>query len=119
MSYEEPEAYEHLTPELIGLSHKLTELGIADRAWSIGDLLVVLDYLGGRPVAILGGDVYEKSGGRIVPTYENWHCDRGIQEEFKVFAARSLACARDWASEHLKGRPSGVLVGLVLSLEDQ
>lgn len=74
----------------------LEELEIHDPAWSFSEALAVVQALDGSKVAILGGVllVQEKFG--IIPTQENWCCDRVKGELATDFARRSREAAREF-----------------------
>jgi hypothetical protein len=80
-------------------ARSLEALGLNEVAWTQEDALQVLDQLRGMPVAILGGDVYSSKTGHLMPTYDNWCCDRHADEDFAAFAARSQRVAAEYIAK--------------------
>jgi hypothetical protein len=110
-------AVNKLPEDVLRQSRVLDELGIQDRAWRWDQLGSVLAALVGKGVVILGGDVYEESDGRAVPTYDSWHCDRDASEPFQRYAERSIKCAQDYISAYRGSANRSLLVSLVFAEE--
>jgi hypothetical protein len=83
----------------------LDEHGSSGLAWSAADAMRVLRAFDNTDVAILGGDVLlEEADGRIVFTYDNWHCDRnGPFESISQYATRSRTRAHQYIQSY-RGR---------------
>jgi hypothetical protein len=64
--------------------------------------MLVLRALDNTDVAVLGGDVLlEEPAGRVVFTYDNWHCDRkGSLESMSQYAARSRSRAHQYIQSY-------------------
>lgn len=99
-------------------SRVLEELGIQDRAWPFERTSTLLRELAGTGIAVLGGDVYDLTSGRAVPTYDNWHCDRRPHETFGQYAARSLDTALAYVSQYSFPTDRSLWVGLVMAIEE-
>jgi len=75
--------------ELFRRGVQLADLGIEERAWSRDDAAKVVKLLNTQSVAVLGGDIYLKTGAGFEPTYENWFCASRAEETPRAFASRS------------------------------
>jgi len=106
-----------LPEDVLRDSRVLSELGIKDRAWHWDQLEFVLAALVGKGTVVLGGDVYEERGGRALPTYDSWHCDREVSEPFQRYAERSIKCARDYLTAYRRPANRSLLVSLVFAEE--
>jgi len=71
----------------------LESLGLQEVAWTKSDALELLAQLEGSAVAVLGGDVYSMSSGRLKPANENWSCERRSREGLQAYAERSQQVA--------------------------
>ena len=55
-----------------------------------------LESLNTLEIAILGGDVYRLSGGKLSATYDNWHCDKNESESPLEYRSRSIEQAKQY-----------------------
>jgi len=78
----------------------LEQCGVNNVAWSRADTLAVLESIGAMKVAVLGGDVYQFSNGRLSLTFDNWYCERQQGESPEEFASRSLSFGRDYVARY-------------------
>ena len=71
----------------------LSDIGVSEMALDRQFALVAVDALRteGRP--ILGGDVYRVVGGKPVPSYDNWFCEKQAVEGIEAFVQRSCDVA--------------------------
>lgn len=104
---------QRLPAALASRAKALEELGLQEVAWTKADALELVAQLAGCQVAVLGGDVYNMSSGRVRPSYENWSCERRSGEGLRGYAERS----QQEAVAFLRAYPElpDVLFTLVLS----
>lgn len=78
----------------------LSALGV--RNWALDRLgaLSALDEFCVLGVAVAGGDVYKLKGEILELTYDNWYCDRSINEDILEYVDRSIAAARRYILEY-------------------
>ena len=106
-----------ILPETLLLRAKsLESLVLQENAWTKNDALELLAQLEGTDVAVLGGDVYSVSSGRLEPSYESWFCERRPREGLFAYAERSQQKAKAF----LRAFPdlSEALFALVLSQDE-
>jgi hypothetical protein len=103
--------------ELIGseLAERALSLeaeGLFELGWELEDALSVVSALERKGGAILGGDVHRHEAGRLVPTYDSWHCDRRADEPAEAFVVRSARVAQSYLQSYplLEGQAIFVLV---------
>lgn len=82
-------------------------------AWPQAQALEIVRALKGSTTVVLGGDLYQNKGDRVVPTYLNWHCERRRAEPLESYARRS----RQEASDFIASQSVDFLFALVLSCE--
>jgi hypothetical protein len=93
-------------------ARSLAELGLNEVAWDRRDTLEILEHVHGWPLAILGGDVYRLTSGRLEPTCDSWFCNRHTGESAQEFALRSQQAAREFVSSE-SGSPDDYFVLVV------
>jgi hypothetical protein len=81
---------------VLSIGRSLQDVGVRNWALTREKALYALDQLAKKGVAVLGGDVYMTSDGKIEPTYDNWYCDHEQGELDVVFIERSIAQARSY-----------------------
>lgn len=68
----------------------LSPIGLAEYGWRKEDIVVLINLLYCEDMIVLGGDVYEYYNTKIVPTQDNWSCDREEDESLDEFLKKSL-----------------------------
>ena len=64
-------------------------LGVADLVLTLNDALTAVALAREAEIVILGGDVYVRRSGEIMPAYANWHTDRRQGESKAAYARRT------------------------------
>jgi hypothetical protein len=67
-------------------------------SWQVKRAAQVLAATEKIPCAILGGDIFEPNGARLVPSYVNWSCDIERSETWGAYMRRSNAEAAKYLS---------------------
>ncbi|MBP6390686.1 MAG: hypothetical protein KA175_07050 [Flavobacteriales bacterium] len=78
----------------------LSSIGVNDWALTRDQALVIISEFDAMNVAILGGDVFEDKEGRIAHTYENWYCDRRLDETDEAYRIRANEKARAYIRDY-------------------
>lgn len=79
----------------------LGEFGVSNWAFTRSQAIDILAKLRELRIALLGGDVCEPdSYGRILPNYDNWHCEQLPDESKEDFIERSLQEARNYVENY-------------------
>ncbi|MFL5562975.1 MAG: hypothetical protein ACJ79K_16000 [Gemmatimonadaceae bacterium] len=109
------DVFQHLDlpPNVASAALPLNASGVHELAWSRADALRVLDYLAGRPIAVLGGDVLS-SVEPLEYAHANWHAERQPDEGPHQYVARSQNVAREYIHRY-----PGTHAWFVLVLEDE
>ena len=81
---------QQILKDLASQAKSLESLGLQEVAWTKQDALRLIQCLDEQKIAILGGDVYNRTlSGRLTPAYENWFCERCEGEALRDYAERS------------------------------
>ena len=86
--------------EEIGTSYYLGDIGANEYAFPKEGSLKVISLLRNKMIPILGGDVYARDGGSIVPAYVNWFYDWQESEPYSDYVIRSCEKAYDFVSNY-------------------
>ena len=87
--------------KILKVGRFLGEVGISNWALTRPQALEVLSQMRASGVPVLGGDVCEKDvHGRILPNYDNWHCERLLNEGNSAFLERSFLHAKEYVSNY-------------------
>jgi len=104
---------EELEAVLLKEGHCLASFGVNSVGWSKSNALRVISHLAETDWAVLGGDVWHKSGDSLELSYDNW-CSEPLQEEKKCeFIARSHSEAREYIENYQESGNEDVLYDLV------
>lgn len=71
-----------LSSEIIQKGYNLMSLGVDEYAWDMLSIKTILEILAKEQIAVLGGDVYEISGGKIEMTFDSWYIDEDGSVDF-------------------------------------
>lgn len=93
----------------------LSAIGLEEHAWRLDAAISVLLLLEGSSVAVLGGDVYNRTRAGFEPVYENWYCDAQPGESPAAFATRSRRDAVAYIERLANSVSPDSWVSLVLS----
>lgn len=78
----------------------LEEFGINNVAFPREQALLLVDVFKKYGLSVLGGDVYMKTGSAIDITYDNWYCDKRVNESDGDFLKRSCDVAETYIKEY-------------------
>lgn len=85
---------------ILSIGQSLSEIGIRNWALIKAQALNALKQFASAEIAVLGGDVYDASTGKIRSSYANWYCDRLAEEKWEDFVKRSIAHARSYIENY-------------------
>lgn len=94
----------------------LEEFGINNVAFPREQALLLVDVFKKYGLSILGGDVYMKTGSAIVITYDNWYCDKRVNESDGDFLKRSCDEAKSYISSYMRNTIKEPLFSFVLNI---
>jgi hypothetical protein len=91
--------WRHLLPPLVRAAARPLDVGGGVvLAWPVKRAMQVVSATQRIPCAILGGDIFEANGERLVPAYANWSCDIERSETWGAYMRRSNAEAAKYLS---------------------
>jgi hypothetical protein len=99
--------------EILRVGRTLEDIGVVNWGLTRSQALEALVQLKDQRIAILGGDVYESSSEVILPTCDNWYCDRIEGESKGSFVDRSFEKARAYIASYEPDSGRTVLFALV------
>ena len=102
---------------ILGSGHPLNEIGVNNWALQKDEALNALIELAKIQVPILGGDVCELTNGVIQYNYDNWYCDKNLQETKLAFVLRSIAKAKQYIENYQSKYPDKIFFALVPETE--
>ena len=85
---------------ILSIGVPLEKFGVQNFGLTREQALSVLDKFRCSGIAILGGDVYRISNGKLEPTYDNWYCDRENSENIDDYTRRSIQKANEFISSY-------------------
>jgi hypothetical protein len=88
--------------------------GVGDFLLTTNDALAAVRLAEDAGIPILGGDVYVRQSGTIVPAYANWHVDRKPGESLHEFAQRTWKEADAYLRAYPEPRDGDPLFALVI-----
>jgi hypothetical protein len=103
------------TESKISKYFSLEEIGIDNCAFPYEQAIMLVDMLRQSCVPILGGDVYLKIGSTIEITYDNWYCDKSVNESDGDFLKRSCDEAKCFISSYTEQKNAETLFSFVLT----
>ena len=81
-------------------SISLESIGVDGIAYTKSEALRIADENYNSNIPILGGDVYLFNNGNILPTYDNWYCNRNDSETSYEHVVRSYQVACDYIKKY-------------------
>ena len=98
--------WRHLLPPLVRAAARSLDVGRSVAlSWQVKRAAQVLAAMEKIPCGILGGDIFESNGARLVPAYVNWSCDIERSEPWGTYMRRSNAEAAKYLSTLPKAKP--------------
>ena len=89
----------------------LSEFGIENYGFSRSQALSAVKLITEKDGVVFGGDVYSIQNGKLIPTYDNWFCERKKKESFQAFSLRAEKISLQFVQNYRSG---GVEVLFVL-----
>jgi len=103
----------NLPSALLSQALVVSASGRPQAAWPRSAALELIRELGGRGIAVLGGDVVRLDGDLPRRTRDNWHAEPAHGEPFDAFAQRSLVEAAAYITAYREPGPSHLFVLLL------
>lgn len=85
---------------LLCIGQPLEASGVSNWALDQLDALHALDSLYALGIAVAGGDVYRRGSGGLETTYDDWYCNKEIDEPMSSYVERSIGVARRYISSY-------------------
>lgn len=82
--------------QILAVGVPLEAIGIQNWGLTKDQSLEALEKFSILNIAILGGDVLEKNNGQIQHNYDNWYCERLLEETENEFMTRSIEVAKNY-----------------------
>jgi len=107
------ESYKYLPEQIISSGISLESIGVNEVAWEYEMALSVVDFLKDNRMPILGGDVYKRIAGEVVPTYDNWFVNRS---ECGYLMQRTFEKAKTYILDYAKNHGEGYLYSIIFEV---
>lgn len=101
--------------DLLDSGCSLQSVGVSEIAWPYEDAIKVIKFLTSRGYAILGGDVYLRSDGKLTSTCDSWYATKDMSMPWEQFVVESMRIAVSYIELYHERNGGGFLYSIVFS----